>query len=326
MSVEVFVNEWLGGVPRSVALYSPETQDYPRFSNPLTYPEQVIKAIEEKRGIAVSVQPYTQQNQPAYLEKLFFDFDCKGDISRAWDEASEFALSLYHSYGVSPLIVFSGSKGYHVYVWLQQQYHADTQERLKAVYTELQRMLLANLDGRSPVFDSQVYGDIARLSRVPYSTHPKSSLLAVPVDDDQQPFKLLPGFAEDFRVHGLSPRVVDLAVKNSLKKPRVNVQKTPHKSRDRPCLKAVLESKNVHDPEHLLKVAVVAQLHAEGLGEDAIVDRFRGMEGFSESKTRSQVRHALTKGYKPFKCQTISQLGGCVGPSCPSYGRVTGGL
>ena len=327
MSIEVFINEWFGGVPRSVALYNPETQDYPRFSTPRTYPEEVIEAIKTGRGVATSVQPYTQKNLPDYLEKLFFDFDYNGDISKAWAAAQDFSLSLYHSYGVSPLIVFSGKKGYHVYAWLQEPYHG-TQEELKAVYTELQRMLLSTIEGRSPVFDSQVYGDIARLSRVPYSTHPKSGALCVPVDDNQEPYKLLPGFSEDFRVHGLSPRVVDRAIqniKNIQNKPQPRPSRSGQRGGKRPCMKAIMGAGSVHGPQHLLKVALVAQLHAEAWDEERIIQVFSNMEGYNESKTRQQVRHALAKGYKPFKCKTIHGLGGCIGSGCPSFGRVNGG-
>ena len=325
MSIESFVCEWMGGVPRSVALYNSETDDYPRFTTPRIYPDEVIEAIKTGRGVATSVQPYTQKNQPAYLEKLFFDFDYNGDLSRAWDAAQDFSLSLYNNYGVSPLIVFSGKKGYHVYAWLQQSYHADTQEQLKAVYEELQRMLLESVDGRSPVFDSQVYGDISRLARVIYSTHPKSGLLCVPVDDNKEPYKLLPGFSEEYRVHGLGPRVVDLAVKSINKKPKPQLAKTQQRGRERPCMKAVMEARSIHDPNHKLAVALVAQLHAEGWEEDQIVAVFSRMEGFSESKTCQQVRHALTKGYRPFRCETIQGLGGCTGSACPSYHQIRGG-
>jgi DNA primase large subunit len=87
-------------------------------------------------------------------------------------------------------------------------------------------------------------------------------------------------------------------------------------------MRAVMEAKSVHDPEHLLEVALVAQLHAEGWSEDRIVQVFSRMEGFSEAKTMQQVKHALAKGYNPFKCKTIFELGGCISPVCPSYGRV----
>jgi DNA primase large subunit len=90
-------------------------------------------------------------------------------------------------------------------------------------------------------------------------------------------------------------------------------------------MRAVMEAKSVHDPSHKLEVALVAQLHAEGWEEDQIVAVFSRMGGFSETKTRQQVRHALAKGYSPFKCETIHDLGGCLGSGCPSYHRIKGG-
>lgn len=88
--------------------------------------------------------------------------------------------------------------------------------------------------------------------------------------------------------------------------------------------RAVMESKSVHNPGHKLKVALVAQLHAEGCGEDQIVQVFSHMEDFNEFKTRKQVQQALAKGYRPFRCEKIENLCGCLKGSCRIYQRQEG--
>jgi hypothetical protein len=137
---------------------------------------------------------------------------------------------------------------------------------------------------------------------------------------------LEPGFTEYYRSHGVPPEVVHRAEMNlDRPKPPAMPRKTQKRREKRPCMRAVMEAKSVHDPNHKLKVALIAQLHAEGWSENQIVAVFSRMEGFIETKTRKQVKHALGKGYKPYRCKTIKDLGGCVGPSCSSYRRINGG-
>jgi hypothetical protein len=314
MSLETFIVEWMGGQPRSIGLYNAKLDQVPRRPTVCRYPQEVSREIEKGTpGLYLSVQPYTLDNRPAYLEKLFFEFDDEERVSRAWDAALKFSENLVKFYDVSPLILFSGKKGYHVYVWLQQPFYADTQERLKAVYTELMRMILEGLSKQT--FDPQVYGDIARLSRVPYSKHQKSGELCVPVTTDLEPYKLEPGFTDELRRCGLSQNVVELAIRN-LSKPRQKQRPRRWNKDVRPCISEVLKARSVHDPTQNMKVAAVAELNAKGWGQDQIVQAFSKMEGFDERKTAYQVDHVIRREYSPFRCTTIHKLGGCL-PSCP---------
>ena len=314
MSLEAFVAEWMDGQPRSVGFFNSKLNEVPRRPTPCRYPYEVAREVEKGTpGVFLSVQPYTPDNEVAYLEKLFFDFDDKEKISRAWDAALSFAENLVKFYDASPLILFSGSKGYHVYVWLQQPYHADTPEKLKAVYGELMHMILEGISKQT--FDPQVQGDIKRLSRVPYSRHQKTGDLCVPVTADLEPYKLEPGFSEELRRHGLSSQVVEVAIGNLSKlKPRPKPYRGP-RGKLRPCIEHTLNLPSVHSSPHLMRVAAVAELYAEGYTEDQIVDRFRGMIEFDERRTRYFVEHGIKRGYKPFRCATIQKLGGCL-PSC----------
>jgi len=92
-----------------------------RFSNT---PEELIKLVEscrrQKTPCYCSVQPYNARKRPCAIEKLFYDFDCKEDPSQAWRDAAAFSETLIQHYRILPLIVFSGNKGYHVYVFLKK--------------------------------------------------------------------------------------------------------------------------------------------------------------------------------------------------------------
>jgi len=315
MNLETFVAEWMGGEPRSVGFYNSKLNEVPRRSTPCRYPYEVAREVERGTpGVFLSVQPYTPNNEVAYLEKLFFDFDDPVSVRKAWEDALSFAENLIKFYDVSPLILFSGRKGYHVYVWLQEPYRTDNQECLKAAYGELMHMLLEGATKQT--FDLQVQGDIKRLSRVPYSKHQKTGDLCVPVTADLEPYRLELGFTDVLRKTGISPQLVQLAVAR-LSKP--NLKPKLYKGpwvKLRPCIEHTLSLPSIHDGSHLMRVAAVAELYAEGYTEDQIINRFRGMVGFDERRTRYFVEHGMRRGYKPFRCATVQRLGGCL-PSCP---------
>jgi len=73
--------------------------------------------------------------------------------------------------------------------------------------------------------------------------------------------------------------------------------------------------------DHKLRVALAAELHAEGWSESRIVDAFSGLSDFNQKVTAYQVRSVIRGGIKPFRCATIRDLGGCLGSSCSIYKR-----
>jgi len=121
----------------------------------------------------MSVHPFKKRDYVFGLEKLFFDFDCKKDLDKAWNEARDFAIKIERFYGAKPLLVFSGCKGFHVYVWLWNTIEVRKSHEMQAkqIYKDLQEKMLKSL--KYETLDPQVLGDIKRLARVPYSTHEK---------------------------------------------------------------------------------------------------------------------------------------------------------
>ena len=92
----------------------------------------------------MSVQPYKKRDCLYGLEKLFFDFGSEKNREKAWLDVQKFAKSLKNFYGIKPLIVFSGKKGYLLYVWLWNtvQFHTFKEEMIKKIYSGLQNKLL----------------------------------------------------------------------------------------------------------------------------------------------------------------------------------------
>ena len=101
----------------------------------------------------MSVQPFNGRNSVSWVEKLFFDFDST-DLNLAWKEAGALAMMLQDNYEVKSLVCFSDSKGYHVYVWLQQIEQFDSTEIAKGFYQTSQELLLKGLSFKT--LDKQV--------------------------------------------------------------------------------------------------------------------------------------------------------------------------
>ena len=311
MSLEAFISEWCWPGPyRSVG--TPHQSLY-------THCEAVDRLAQlVNQGAApvyVSANPYGEAGEIAAIDRLFFDFDSKSKVRLAWDEAQAFNEALARHYGVGAVTTFSGKKGYHVHVWLGEPVEGPP-EHLAALYKQLRAMLTKG--DTYTTLDPQA-ADVKRLTRLPYSKHQDTGQLCVPVDPDMKPYTLAPGFSHVLRERGVSPELVRIAERRLCRpEPRRREYRGP-KGRIRPCMEAVLEARSVHDPAHTLKLAAVAELAAEGCSIEEILSRFAHMQGFDEGRTRYYIEHALRRGYRPFRCATIQQMGGCLGQACSLY-------
>jgi len=295
-------------------------------------PESFVKWIQENeeygRCSYVSVQPFEVYEKPVYIERLVWDFDCAEDPERAGDDALDFKARLKRFYNVEAIVVFSGNKGYHIYVYLQTPIgYGLTIPQLKAVYDKIMHMLAGNTEYES--MDSSVVGDVKQLIRIPYTHHEKTGKLCTFVDDDRNPIMVLPGFTKSLREHGLSFELCKSALYKTgheAKERREQRAKKPRRTRRynktiRPCIEAVMSSGSIHTPEHLMKLAAVAEFNANGWGSDRIIGAFMGMSGSDERKTSYFVKHAIRTGYMPFRCTKIQEIGGCLGSECAIWRR-----
>lgn len=318
--VSGFWAEWFGPEPR-------ELGDPKRWL--AETPEDLQEFIASNNPpVFMSVNYYNERNRVSRISDLFFDFDYKDDLSVAWEDARIFARRLESYYDIKSLLCFSGNKGYHLHVFLDTPIGYNLSQRhLKQLYERLQVMLLGR--GQYPSLDMHVVGDVKRLARVPYTRHEKSGEYCQPVDVNQRPVLLMPGFKYVLREHGVTHDLVVKAAsqifdgENEKLRPKKVHPKRP-KTFDnglRPCIEAVIQAGNIHTPDHKMKVAAVAEMSAHGWSAERIISAFSSMADFDRKTTETQVRHALKRGYKPFKCSTIQRLGGCVGSECPYYRR-----
>jgi len=136
------------------------------------------------------------------LEKIFVDLDVKGvDPDRARELAYKEARLLYdhlRSYG-EPLLVFSGRRGYHIYLWLPEVVE-DTE-----LYKYIIRVLgITRLGLR---FLDPVVLEPGRIARVPYTIHEVSGKQVTPLDSDFRPIEV-----SSFNLHKYLSNPMDKAV------------------------------------------------------------------------------------------------------------------
>ena len=202
-----FLSEWASPGPRR----SIGTPHQLTFNNPATELTHLIEA--DRAPVYMSANPYNEKGEIHAIDRLFFDFDNEKRVRDAYCDAVQLNHHLAEYYNSGALTTYSGSKGYHIYVFLEQPVEG-TEVELKALYGELQRMITAGDKYRT--LDPAVIGDVKRLCRVPYSKHQKTGELCVPVTIDHvpEPYKLPQGFTEILRSHGLSTNLVELARRN----------------------------------------------------------------------------------------------------------------
>ena len=323
-----FFEEWFG-IHAGREIFKDHGREFIERSEELEFYVQYCR--ENKAPAYMSVQPFSARDQVYGLENLFFDFDCKEDLGRAWKDAKTFAEAVATYYKAKPFITFSGHKGYHVYVFLErtvyfQLWHT---EFIKEVYEKLQRKVLKGLNLET--LDQAIVGDIKRLARVPFSVHEKTGKQCVPVDLEGKNIQVKS--LEPFRKQGLDTKLIEVVCREivyekkwaEIRAERKRTWKPSKNGAIRPCIEASLSLPLHTGSGHKMRIAIATEYLHKGASVDQVVELFRPQVDFGDgNKTRYYVVDIAKKGYKPFKCETIRGLGFCLGDSCPLYKKGEG--
>jgi len=253
------------------------------------------------------------------LGKLFFDFDSKESLDTAWEEASKFAKALITYYTVKPLLVFSGMKGFHIFVFLKSVFQFPTWWAgfVKEIYKDMQKRLLMGFNFKT--LDPAVVGDIKRLARVPYSIHQETGSLCQPISLDREPVQV--ESLDEYREAGLDLGVLRMSYNHVYAQQNKSAPKTPRikggNGRARPCIEAALKQRLNDGNGHKMRLAIAAEYLNKGSSIPEVVQLFCSQDDYGDgSKSRYYVEDINHKGYKPFRCSTIKQLNFCLGEQC----------
>lgn len=146
------------------------------------YNKEHYEQYQEKKSLAGMTGVKT--------DKLFFDFDDANDTEKARVDAVELVARLIES-GVPQENIgmyFSGGKGFHVEVGLNQELNN----------TEFKNVVF-NLAGDLPTFDVRV-SDEQRIIRAPLAKHDKTGLYKIPLTENQlaeTPIEIIKEIAKD---------------------------------------------------------------------------------------------------------------------------------
>jgi len=140
----------------------------------------------------------TKNNKPAYtavytfrdkefkepiIDRIFLDFDAsEGSLEDCWNEVREFAKFLKLA-KIAPLVVFSGKKGFHIYIFFPEAKLKHQRESIRKFVTLLIARFESEKRTKIKYLDKKVVGDMRRLARIPYTLHEDTKRFAIIVRD-----------------------------------------------------------------------------------------------------------------------------------------------
>jgi len=136
----------------------------------------------------------TKNNKPCYaavyrfkdeefkepeIDRIFLDFDAgEESLEDCWIEVREFSEFL-ESLKIHPLLVFSGKKGFHLYIFFPEVSLKHPREAIQKFVSLLVARYQAERKKQIKYLDRKVVGDIRRLARIPYTIHEEAKRAAV---------------------------------------------------------------------------------------------------------------------------------------------------
>jgi len=144
--------------------------------------DELVKFIISTNGkgpVYCSVYGYLDESFTPVVDRIFFDFDSPtGKVTEdLWNEVTRFAKELKRL-KATPLVVFSGKKGFHVYVFFPAAFIRHPRETLRRVGEKLIEKY------KLKYADAKIVGDTRRLARVPYTIHEESKLYCFPIPEE----------------------------------------------------------------------------------------------------------------------------------------------
>lgn len=193
-----------------------------RFS-PIQSFEKLLKYIETyntNKGQFITVYGFEKFDKvidysTAIIDRVYFDFDSEQDISQAVKEA-EIVTQFLEAHDIYPVSYFSGGKGIAMYIFfdpveLDRKYKSKT---LKAFSELIVKDIKKDLGITLTTMDTSVWGDIARMSRIPDTCH-SSGLYCIPLYNDELDFDYIEGIATEPRPEYDLKGVINTAIKNN---------------------------------------------------------------------------------------------------------------
>lgn len=137
------------------------------------------------------IYPTNEYGEP-WIDRIFFDFDAvigkekkefdplseegKKLLEECWNEVKRFVEWLEDRYNAKPLVLYSGHRGFHVYVFTIRAILKHPRETLREYCEKITEAC------KLKFVDRAIFGDVRRVARIPYTKHAKTGLFCYPVD------------------------------------------------------------------------------------------------------------------------------------------------
>ena len=241
-----------------------------------------------------------------HLLFLPFDFDSV-NLRNAWLDAKELYNYVVDK-GYSTAITFSGNRGFHVYIRTKVKYYKHNQ------IAGMQNMFKDILELET--IDTNIFGDIRRLMRLPGTFHKKTMKVCKILDETEGKMLDLDKFIER-EDNGDCEAYMAQAY-------------TP---RDYPCIEKLLRDReywiNNHprrsfQPSQRVRYAWVTMRLQEGKSVQEILEEGEsyGWDDWKPHLARYQIDHIAGGTYHPPGCNLLEREGYCIIKDCP-YKKVT---
>ena len=279
---------------------------------------------------------------------MFYDFDIEMDkkelvrmfredrdrfdsmLAEVRDRALSFARAVGEKLSCTPLVHFSGFRGYHVDILLSEPIDP-------SLYKRVWYALLVVLGRADEVSIDDKVRDPSRLFRLPFTKHEASGMYSVPIDPEtgeEMSMRAYSSYVSGLRpldvrrMLGLVEPLIRLAESASRvaarrggrrRARRRRLPKDPELALERgpPCMRGILESLRRGELDHYGRVVMVLFLKWLGFSEDDVVGLFRRYaKDFSEERTRYQVEYLYgergkREDWRMYSCRSMESLGLC---------------
>ena len=258
------------------------------------------------------------------ITKIFweFDFDTKfegvkynsPELIPVWDEAMRLVKRLKKA-GATPLITYSGNRGYHVWVYIEDKigtFTAKTENVGRTLYKALVYQFLGDRDTYK-YFD-RVPTNVNTMARIPFSYHQKTGNQVIPLDENRNPYypkvsdikdNALPVEFAKTKLPGIIREIARLnALRESMKdKPKGESKVRPY------VLEAMYDPKATHNTRLAF---VMDAIYADYSDEDIHKIFEETVEHYDYDKTQYNIdyqRRRAEEGMRPTTNKTLSEWG-----------------
>ena len=297
-----------------------------KFPREVGYPRRIVNNVCELkkyvelnngiRGVYVSLYDLTYT-----IDKFFFDFDSV-DLNQAFEDVKLF-INRLEEYNYPYIPVFSGRKGFHVYV-LVKPWTPVNIETARAVLRDVQYKLAGGI----ATVDRHVFGDVKRLTRYPNTLNKSNYCVPLPHDFVKWTLRGVIDYAKE-------PRVVEYDVKvipgidayidnidniNYGEEEKVSPLHDPVdfppslllvKPLLRPCVFEAITTDQ--DPPHIVRMTMVCELMYYGWSKKSIHELIKKLKwrDYDSKKTQYQINHIFKRSYLPPSCYKLKHFVKC---------------